>query len=147
MVLASSMCCLGSVCSKGTGQLERTLPLPMGCSLQPKLREGMVPGMQLEKNHLMLRLAENNLPSSPSWLMLLAFSPLLLLCLLPGTPCLYYWCSTFSVLFTEASFHCKRTSGSTSVHSRSRSQCLSAWLLWAPLCKVQRQFLIRLLLV
>lgn len=36
-------------------------------------------------NHLMLKLAENNLPSSPSWLVLLAYSPFFLLC----THCLY----------------------------------------------------------
>lgn len=76
-------------------------------------------------NHLMSRLAENNLASSPSWLVLLACSPLLLLCLLTGTHCLYYWCSTFSMLLAEANFRCERTSGSTSIHPHSFQEPVS----------------------
>lgn len=46
--LASSKCCLGSVCSTGMGHLGRRVSLSIDCSLQPKLREGMVTGMHLQ---------------------------------------------------------------------------------------------------
>lgn len=137
VVLASNMCFLGSVCTKGMGQLYW-----LQSAAKAQGRDG---NRDAATNHLMLRLAENNLASSPSWLVFLACSSLFLLCLLTGTHCLYYWCSTFSVFLAEASFHCKRTSGSTSIHPHSFQEPVSFSM--APLSKVQGQFLIRLLLV
>lgn len=65
-----------AVASKNCGSLT-CLSLPeefcilIGCSLQLKLRDGY---RDAAANHLMLRLAENNLPSNPSCLMLLPCS-------------------------------------------------------------------------
>lgn len=70
VVIASSTCCPGPVCIEGVGWLEIGT-LPVGCSLQLKLRDGY---MDAAANCLMLRLADNNLSSSPSCLMLLVCS-------------------------------------------------------------------------
>lgn len=93
-------------------------------------------------NHWMSRLAENNLASSPSWLDWLV---------LPS------FCFVSSLVLTVSTTGVAHSAccwqapifivRGPSTQIPSRSQCLSAWLLWAPLCKVQRQFLIQLLLV
>lgn len=99
-------------------------------------------------NHWMLRLAENSLASSPSWLVLRLVLPSSCFVSSPVLSVSSTGVAHSACCWQRPVFIVRGPVVLPSpTHIPSRSQCPSAWLFWALLCKVQRQFLIQLLLV